>query len=580
MNKKWVVKSTLALATVLMVTGTVGNSVTASKMPLEYSNHKKVKKGGTLHVGYSSSGVFKGVFSDVLRVDGPTSDVSQFGDYNLFRANADHKYTKGGLAEVTFDQAQKTATVKIKQKARWSDGHPVEAKDMAYTYEVVANPATNSGYYDDKVRDVVGVEEYHDGKADKISGIEVKDEKTCVLHFKGMRPEMEFVNSGYIIGKVMPYHYLKDVPFDKLVASDKLQKDPLFYGPFKIKNMVKGESIEWVPNKYYGGKKPNLSKITIEMVDPGHAAAAMQANKYDVLLNEGPSVYSKMKKMSQYVVLGKKEQFYAYVGFKVGHFKNGVNVMDRKTPVQDRALRQAMGYALNMDQITKKFGHGLEYRANTIVPDAFGRYNDHKQKGYPLDLKKANKLLDKAGYKMQKDGYRTLPNGKPFTLRLLAPASSSSSGNRTSVEMYLQQWKKIGVRVKLKNDRLQEFNSYIEQLTNDGKGYDVWLSAWTVTSAPTASIAGTYLPNNPYNLGHFVTKENTKLVESLSSKEAFNTDYQIKQFYKWQAYMNKEAYIVPRYFEYETYVFNKKLTNVSLDPTKSQTLWEDIAFTK
>ena len=239
-----------------------------------------------------------------------------------------------------------------------------------------------------------------------------------------------------------------------------------------------------------------------------------------------------------------------------------------------------MGYALNMDQITKKFGHGLEYRANTIVPDAFGRYNDHKQKGYPLDLKKANKLLDKAGYKMQKDGYRTLPNGKPFTLRLLAPASSSSSGNRTSVEMYLQQWKKIGVRVKLKNDRLQEFNSYIEQLTNDGKGYDVWLSAWTVTSAPTASIAGIYLPNNPYNLGHFVTKENTKLIESLSSKEAFNTDYQIKQFYKWQAYMNKEAYIVPRYFEYETYVFNKKLTNVSLDPTKSQTLWEDIAFTK
>lgn len=470
--------------------------------------------------------------------------------------------------------------VKIKKSTRWSDGHPVEAKDMAYTYEVVANPATNSGDYDDKVRDVIGVEEYHDGKADKISGIEVKDEKTCVLHFKEMRPEIEFVNSGYIIGKVMPYHYLKDVPFDKLVASDKLQKDPLFYGPFKIKNMVKGESIEWVPNKYYGGKKPNLSKITIEMVDPGHAAAAMQANKYDVLLNEGPSVYSKMKKMSQYVVLGKKEQFYAYVGFKVGHFKNGVNVMDRKTPVQDRALRQAMGYALNMDQITKKFGHGLEYRANTIVPDAFGRYNDHKQKGYPLDLKKANKLLDKAGYKMQKDGYRTLPNGKPFTLRLLAPASSSSSGNRTSVEMYLQQWKKIGVRVKLKNDRLQEFNSYIEQLTNDGKGYDVWLSAWTVTSAPTASIAGTYLPNNPYNLGHFVTKENTKLVESLSSKEAFNTDYQIKQFYKWQAYMNKEAYIVPRYFEYETYVFNKKLTNVSLDPTKSQTLWEDIAFTK
>ena len=97
---------------------------------------------------------------------------------------------------------------------------------------------------------------------------------------------------------------------------------------------------------------------------------------------------------------------------------------------------------------------------------------------------------------------------------------------------------------------------------------------------PTTSIAGTYLPNNPYNLSHFVTKENTELIKSLSSKEAFNTNYQIKQFYKWQAYMNQEAYIVPLRFRYETKVFSKKLTNVSLGTAKSDTLWEDIAFTE
>ncbi len=580
MNKKGVVKSILALATVVMVQGTVGPSVSANKLPLEYSSHKKQVKGGTLHVGLASGGGFKGIFAPPLRIDGPTSEVAQFGEYSLFSINDDYTYAKGGLADVTFDQKQKTATVKIKKSTRWSDGHPVEAKDIAYTYEVIANPATNSGDYDDRSRDVVGMEEYHEGKADNISGVEVKDEKTCVIHFKEMKPEMKFPGSGYVLGEVMPYHYLKDVPFDKLASSDKIQKTPLFYGPFKIKNMVKGESIEWVPNKYYGGKKPNLSKIVVEVVDPGHAAAALKANKYDVLLEQSPSIYNKVRKLPQYVVLGKKAKYYSYVGFKVGHFKNGVNVMDRKTPVQDRALRQAMGYALNMDQISKKFGYGLKYRANTIVPDAFGKYNDHKLKGYPLDLKKANRLLDKAGYKMQKNGYRTLPNGKPFTLKLLAAMSSDNAGNRNAVEVYLQQWKKIGVKVELKGGRLQEFNSYIEQLTNDGEGYDVYLSNWNVSSAPTSSLAETYLPNNPYNLSHFVTKENTKLIKSLSSKEAFNTDYQIKQFYKWQAYMNKEAYIIPRQFQYDTYTFSKKLTNVTLDTKKGATLWEDIAFTK
>ena len=55
---------------------------------------------------------------------------------------------------------------------------------------------------------------------------------------------------------------------------------------------------------------------------------------------------------------------------------------------------------------------------------------------------------------------------------------------------------KIGVKVELKDNRLQEFNSYVEQLTKDGKGWDVWLSAWSVTNAPTTGVAGSYMPND------------------------------------------------------------------------------------
>lgn len=94
---------------------------------------------------------------------------------------------------------------------------------MEYTYEVVSNKDVNSAGYN-KYRNIVGVEEYHAGQADKISGLEVKDEKTLVIHFKEMKPEMKFPGSGYVIGKVMPYHYLKGIPFDQLASSDKLQK--------------------------------------------------------------------------------------------------------------------------------------------------------------------------------------------------------------------------------------------------------------------------------------------------------------------------------------------------------------------
>lgn len=581
MEKKWAVKSVLALATTLLMSGTVVNSVQAAKFPIEYDNHKKPVKGGTLRVGVSENGVFKGVFADVLRSDAPTSEVAQFGEISLFRVNDDYTYAKGGLANVSIDYGKKEATVKLKKNAGWSDGQPLEAKDLEYTYEVAANRATGSADYNGQLQTIEGIKEYHDGKADKISGLEIKDKKTLVIHFKELEPEIKFPHAGYILSTAMTYHYLKDVPFDKLASSDKLQEHPLFYGPFKIKNMVRGESIEWVPNKYYGGKKPNVSKVDVEMVSPSKSAAAMRANKFDVLLYENGSTYNKVRKLSQYVVLGEKAKYYSYLGFKVGRVNDkGESVMDRKTPVQNRALRQAMGYALNTDQFDKKFSYGLAYRANTIVPDVFGKYNNHKAKGYPLDLKKANKLLDKASFRMQKDGYRTLPNGKKFTLKLLAPMGSGPMNDRTAIDVYFEQWKKIGVKVELKDNRLQEFNSYVEQLTKDGKGWDVWLSAWSVTNAPTTGVAGSYMPNDPYNLGHFVTKENTELIKSLSSKAAFNEKYQLKQFHKWQDYMNKEAYIVPMNFRYNTFVFSKKLANVSLDDKKSYNLWENIAFTK
>lgn len=116
----------------------------------------------------------------------------------------------------------------------------------------MANSATNSGSYNAQLRKVVGIEDYHAGKTDKISGLEVKDLKTMVIHFTDMEPEMKFPNAGFIVSSLLPYHYLKDVPFDKLASSDKVQKDPLFYGPFKIKNMVRGQSVSWVPNEYYG----------------------------------------------------------------------------------------------------------------------------------------------------------------------------------------------------------------------------------------------------------------------------------------------------------------------------------------
>ena len=133
------------------------------------------------------------------------------------------------------------------------------------------------------------MEEYHKGKADTISGIEMKDEHTVVLHFKQMTPGMQTSGSGYLWEEAEPYEYLKDVPFDKIESCDQVRKNPVTFGPFKFSKIVQGESAEFVPNPYYWGKKPSLDKITIQTVSSASAGAALKSKKYDIMFDEPTS---------------------------------------------------------------------------------------------------------------------------------------------------------------------------------------------------------------------------------------------------------------------------------------------------
>ena len=551
--------------------------VQADSLKMEYNNPKKAKKGGTLRVGYINNGAFKGIFSPEIADDGPTLEIAQFGMVSLFKIDPNNEFKHGGLADISFDRKTKTATVKISKRAKWSDGHPVVARDLSFAYEIVANKAVGSSHYSEELENIEGMREYHNGTANKISGLEEKDDKTLVIHFKKMKPTMTTTGSGYILESAEPSHYLKNVAMKDLVASDKLRKKPLFYGPFKIKKLVQGESIEWVPNTYYY-KKPHVAKIIVETIDNSKAVAAIKAGKFDIMLAQSPQIYNALKKDKDLVQLGKKNYYYSYMGFRVGKLdKDGNNVMDKHTPSSDRALRQAMAYAMNVEQVIKKSSSGLSYRANTVVPDVFGKWNAKEVKGYKLDMKKAKKLLDDAGYKLQKDGYRTKPNGKKLTLTLMADDSSKSQ--EETIKNYIQQWKELGVRVKLLNGRFQEFNTMVEKLSSGSTDYDLWFGAWGVTPEPT-DIANSYTVTSAYNNGHFVTKENTELINSLKSDKAFDEKYRLKQFHKWQAYMDKEAFVVPIAFTHDTISVTKHVKNVSLDPNKDNDLWVDVALTK
>lgn len=552
----------------------------AKKFP-EATATATAKKGGSITIAEESDTPVKGVFLNELSDGRYDSDFMQFGNEALFATDDQYKINNKGAATFKMDRKAKTVTIEVKKGVKWSDGKQVTAKDVEYSYEIIANKASQSSRYTSSLADIVGLAEYHDGKSKKISGIEMPDGENgrkVVLHFKEMKPGMTQSGNGFFWESAAPYHYLKDVPFSKLQSSDKVRKNPLFFGPYKLSKLVRGQSATWVRNPYYYRGKAKLDKITISVISPNSASQSIKSKKFD-MIDVVNSQWKQVKGTKGYNFVAQIPLSYSYMGFKVGKWdkKTGSVKMNKNSKMSNRYLRQAMGYAMNVDEVTQHYTQGLSFRVKTLIPEAFGDFYDKSVKGFPLNIKKANALLDKAGYKKKKgETYRRDPNGKKLTIHLAA--MSGSTNQEAIVQNYIQQWKKIGLHVTLTTGRLIEFNSFYDKVQNDDPSVDVFMAVWGLSSEPTQDDL--YGPKAPYNLTRFATSENTKLLKEMGSDKAFNHSYRVQKFHEWQQYMQKEAFVIPLYNAYSITAVNSKLVNYSTKPSKATTLWYETGFKK
>lgn len=589
--KKRSVFGMITLATALSITlvacgskSSNSSSSTANKavkFPVSYNNSAKAIKGGNVNVAVVNDSPFKGVFNEELYTDNYDNQYMSPAAESLFAYNSKFKFNNTGAATLKQDNSAKTITVTVKPNVKWSDGQPVVARDLVYAYEIMANKATKSQRYTESLQNIEGLTEYHDGKADSISGLTMPkgdNGDTMVIHFKQMKPSFGTSGNGYFLENAAPYHYLHDVAFDKLESSDKVRKRPLFFGPYKMSKIVAGQSIEYTPNQYYWKGKPTLDKITFENVSTASITSALKNHKYDVVYNMPADSYNDWKSIGGYDNLGRQSLAYNYIGFKLGKWDHSKseNIYNPKAKMANKSLRQAMGYAMNNDQVAAKFYNGTRSRATTLIPPVFGKDVHADIDGYNLNIKKANSLLDKAGYKKGKDGYRTDPDGKKLTINFATMAGGSTA--QPMAQNYIQQWKKIGLRVKLTTGRPIEFNSFYDKVQKDDKDVDVYAAAWSLSSDP--SPMDLYSQKAPFNYSRFVSAKNTELLNDIDGQKALSASYRAKALKDWQKYANDEAFVIPTLYRQEIYPVNKRVKNASVDYASTANLnWAKMTVT-
>ena len=536
--------------------------VDASKFAIETTNNAPAVKDAVLKVVLVKDSPLVGIFyTNIGQGDGYDGElISTFFNNQLFDTDENFEITDTGLSTLSVDIPNKKATIKIKDGVKWSDGQPLVADDIIYTFEVIANKDYTGVRFDDESLKVVGVKEYHEGKAGNISGLKKLDDKTVEVSFTEIGQGIYTIGNG-LIGSVLPKHYLEDIPIKDLEKSERVRSKVLTLGAYTIVSNVQGESLELKANPYYFKGKPKIEKVTVEIVNSITIVSALKAGKYDLALRIPTDLYKTYSSLNNLELLGRQELYYSYMGFKVGHFDKvkGENIVNPNAKMADIKLRQALAYGLDVDQMAKAFYYGLRERATMSVPPAFKKYYSKDIKGYPYNPEKAKKLLDEAGYKdVNGDGYREDKNGKPFEVRIAAMAGGDIA--EPLVQFYIQQWKLIGIKAVLSTGRLIEFNSFYDKVDADDPEIDVFFAAWGVgTNLNPFESAGR---KAVYNYTRFASEENDKLMaETSSPKTLEDPNYKAEAYKKWQEYYIDQAVEVPLTFRYEIVPVNKRVKN-------------------
>nr|WP_314080658.1 oligopeptide ABC transporter substrate-binding protein [uncultured Leptotrichia sp.] len=539
-----------------------GAKINLSIFPIKTSNNEPAVENATLQVALVKDDPLVGVFNEILYQDGYDADIlSMFLSSSLFEVNDNFEIIDTGVATLNVDAKNKKATIKIKDGIKWSDGVPLTADDIVYAYEVLGSKDYTGIRYTKEYQKVIGMNDYHSGKSKTISGVKKIDDKTVEISFSEMGQSI-FSGGNGLMTNALPKHYLKDVPIKNLVSSDKIRTKPVTLGPYNLVKISRGESMEFVANPYYYKGKPKIKRAILQVVNPQSIVAALKAGKYDYVMEMPDSLYNNYKDFRNLEVLGQQDLYYSYVGFKLGHFDKakGENVSDPNAKMSDLNLRQAMIYAIDVDQIAQAFYFGLRQRATSSIPPVFKKYFPKDLTGFPYNLAKAKQLLDESGYKdVNNDGFREDKNGKSLQIKMAFMAGGDVA--EPLAQFYLQSWKKIGLNVSLTSGRLLAFQNFYEKVQGDTKDIDVFFAAWGVgTDVNPTSSAGR---SSQLNYTRFVSPENDKFIaEILGEKSLTIPNYKAEMYKKWQEYYINQAVEVPLMYKYKLTPVNKRLKNV------------------
>jgi peptide/nickel transport system substrate-binding protein len=390
-----------------------------------------------------------------------------------------------------------TFTFTIAAGAQWSDGTPITATDVKFSYELVTNPlgASIGAGTTYNLSSISGFSAFASGEADHIAGIEIIDDRT--VQFTLDAPNALFIFDCFVF--VMPSHVLAGTAIEDLPSHPYVTDPTVTSGPFRLANYQPQQFIEleaWP--EYWGEKKPMIDRLVLVQADGPSVVNSLESGELDLGVYITTEDGARLERSERLAMI-----------FTESSGLDSIYVNGRRDYLSDPRIRQAFAYAIDRNILNEleHSGRAVLINSEIIGPEWAVSPNLNT---YEFNPDTARQLLGEAGW----DFGRTLvfwTSTSPDPLALYVQDALAT----------------IGVKVEIKTEAFSAtadaYNADSFDLSSTGGG----LMALDPDFASQRIVCG----NTWSDWNNYCNEE----LDALFAKGVATTDQSERQEYYWQA---------------------------------------------
>jgi oligopeptide transport system substrate-binding protein len=471
-------------------------------------------------------------FDPALVTDVPTINAIQMVFTGLVQLNDKLQVVDQLAASHNVGPDGTTWTFTLKPNLHFSDGTPLTSADVAYSIDRALDPKLKSPTAPSYLSLIKDSAARNSGQISTLIGDSLITPNLNTIVIKTSQKAAYFLDAlaypcSYVVERSMIQEYGSSF-------GDHLAQGIGGDGPFKVSKYIHNKDVEFVPNSYYYGPKPLLSKVVMPFYANADADyPAYQDDQVDTA--SVPTADTAQAKTFP------DSQYHQYPTLDLDYI--GMNYLEK--PFDNIKVRQAFALALDKDEIMSSIWKGTRVATNHIVPAGMPGYNANLTGPAGVKSTAGDRALAKQLFQqgLQEEGL-TMQKLPPITFTV-SSVGTVELRNQFAAEQ--QMWQNVlGVTVKIEDIDFDKLLSEISATDNNPHGLQMWMGNW-IADYPDPQDWLTLqfdkgAPNNNENYGQNNTSDATTQQQMQQLME--QADHNLSQANRTQQYNKAEQQLV------------------------------------